>query len=143
MENLSLKKAFMGGYTKKSVLALLEELSSEKEAALASLSEEKGKLLDKIAALEDEIVLLNEKVSNAEKEKDFVSSAIVSAEKEAAKILSDAARQADELRSLTERELDGERAQILDFRTSLMQAMELYKEKLDNIALRSGLDSSH
>lgn len=140
MENLSLKKAFMGGYTKKSVLAVLEAFSSENETTVSSLSEEKGKLLDKVAVLEDEIERLTEKVAAAEKEKDYIASAIVSAEKEAAKILSAATTEADELRATLERELDDERSQVLKVRVSLMQAMELYKRKLDGIVLRNGLD---
>lgn len=137
MDNNSLKKAFMGGYTKKSVHTLLDELADKYESDLAALSEEKGRILDRADSLEKELSDLKAELSDRDRDRDYVSSAIVSAEKEAAKILSDAAKEADEIKAQTLASLKEERDKITDLRMSLYQAMQTYKDKLDTIAKRT------
>lgn len=141
MDNISLKKSFMGGYTKKSVHALLDELADKYESDLAALSEEKGELSDRIDALQKELSGLKSELSDRDRDRDYVSSAIVSAEKEAAKILSDAAKEADEIKEQTLASLKEERDKITDLRMSLYQAMQSYKDKLDTIAKRTDSES--
>ena len=137
MDNNSLKKAFMGGYTKKSVHTFLDELADKYESDLAALSEEKGRILDRADSLEKELSDLKAELSDRDRDRDYVSSAIVSAEKEAAKILSDAAKEADEIKAQTLASLKEERDKITDLRMSLYQAMQTYKDKLDTIAKRT------
>ncbi len=140
MDINSLKKTAFGGYTKKSVHDFLEELSLENSVKLSALAEEKGQLMDKIAALEEKIAELESSLGASEKEKDYVANAIVSAEKEAAKILADARIKAEEIKESTIKELSGEREQIKDLRISTLQAMQGYKDKLDAISKRLGID---
>lgn len=144
MDN-TLKKAFMGGYSKKSVHALLESLAEEKDGEKAALCEEKGELLDKIASLEKENAELTKKISelserllSQDREKEYVASAIVSAEKEAAKILSEAAVSAEKMKADTLASLKEERDKVTDLRMSLYQAMQSYKDKLDTISATDG-----
>lgn len=137
MDNNSLKKAFMGGYTKKSVHALLDELADKYESELSALSEEKGKLSDRADSLEKELSALKAELCDRDRDREYVSSAIVSAEKEAAKILSDAVKEADEIKERTLASLKEERDKITDLRMSLYQAMQTYKDKLDTIAKRT------
>lgn len=138
MDSTALRKSFMGGYNKKSVHALLDYLSDEKEKELSSLGEENGKLRDRIAELEKENEELSAKLSAHEGEKDFVASAIVSAEKEAAKILADAAAECEKMKSDTLASLKAERDNVTNLRMSLYQAMQSYKDKLDTISATDG-----
>ena len=138
MEHTELKKAFMGGYKKKSVHALLDYLAGENEKKLAELGEENGRLRDRIAELEDENRALSQKLSAHEGEKDFVASAIVSAEKEAAKILADAASECEKMKADTLASLKAERDNVTTLRMSLYQAMQSYKDKLDTISATDG-----
>lgn len=140
-----LKKVFMGGYSKKSVHALLEALAEENEKDKAALTAEKGKLLDrtaelekKLSSLEEEISSLSARLSDGEREREYVASAIVSAEKEAAKILSDAAVQAEKIKADTLTSLKEEREKVNGLRMSLYQAMQSYKDKLDTISATDG-----
>ena len=140
MDINSLKKTAFGGYTKKSVHDFLEELSLENSVKLSALAEEKGQLMDKIATLEEKIAELENSLGASEKERDYVATAIVAAEKEAAKILADAQLRAEEIREATIKELSDERNQIKDLRISTLQAMQGYKDKLDAVSKRLGVD---
>ncbi len=140
MDINSLKKSPFGGYKRKSVHDFLEELSLDNSVKLSALAEEKGKLMDKVAELEEKIKELEDVIGISEKEKDYVASAIVSAEKEAAKILSEAQIRAEEIKIATENELADERNLIKDLRISALQAMQGYKDKLDAVSKRLGVD---
>ena len=123
MDITSLKGTVFGGYSKKSVHEFFEELALSHSIKLSELAEEKGALIDKVTELEKKIASLEEALGNSENDKEHVAKAIVSAEKEAAKILANAASEAELLK---------------DLRLSTLQAMTAYKDKLDAISKRLG-----
>lgn len=136
MDISSLKSTAFGGYDKKSVHDFIEEVSMSYAVKITEITEEKGALTDKIAELENKIASLEESLGNSEKEKDYVANAIVTAEKEAAKILANAALEAEELKTNTRNELKDEFELLKDLRLSTFQAMTQYKDKLDAISRR-------
>ena len=88
--------------------------------------------------LEKKIATLEESLGNSEKEKDHVANAIVAAEKEAAKILANAALEAEELKANTKNELKEDFELLKDLRLSALQTITSYKDKLDAISKRLG-----
>ncbi|MBQ2941458.1 MAG: DivIVA domain-containing protein [Clostridia bacterium] len=138
MDITSLKGTAFGGYSKKSVHEFFEELTLANSIKLSELAEEKGALIDKITELEKKVASLEEALGNSENDKEHVAKAIVSAEKEAAKILANAASEAEELKKNTQKELKGEFELLKDLRLSTLQAMTAYKDKLDAISKRLG-----
>ena len=138
MDTSALKSAAFGGYDKKSVHDFLEELSMSYAVKITEITEEKGALADKIAELEKKIATLEESLGNSEKEKDHVANAIVAAEKEAAKILANAALEAEELKANTKNELKEDFELLKDLRLSALQTITSYKDKLDAISKRLG-----
>ncbi len=125
------KKAFVGGYNRKSVEAEIAALQAEVEAGKTRIAELTEKSEQQAAQL-----------ARFEQERTLISDALLTAQREGEKLLSQARAEIEELQTAAQAELDRlyalaeeERERIRGYQKSAYEMLKEHKEHADSIEI--------